>query len=144
MDGVRLSENCAIVLFLIDKYDETGTFGGKPGSPLRANLYKWCAICSPIDDSFSKKEEDIEKKKARWNKYNDIFTNGLGSNLYFGGNEFSAVDIVVGCTLQNIARFIKFTQPLQNYLSLLDSRDSFQKTFPKEPTTVDPFFTLWE
>jgi len=62
IEGVRISENCAIVLFLIDKYDEIGTFGGKPGSPLRANLYKWCAICSPIDDIF-KKEEDLEKKK---------------------------------------------------------------------------------
>eukprot|EP01124_Arcella_intermedia_P001893 TRINITY_DN11049_c0_g1_i1.p2 TRINITY_DN11049_c0_g1~~TRINITY_DN11049_c0_g1_i1.p2 ORF type:complete len:211 (+),score=50.35 TRINITY_DN11049_c0_g1_i1:38-634(+) len=134
--GVTISECCAIVLYILDTYDN-GKLGGKPGTVLRAHLYKWSSTCTAVDEFFQPGPADakvLEIMKKRWSKtFQALFMNGLGCGKYFVGNEFSGVDILVGYSLYNIYQFIPEEDmgPLKNYVEFISSKPHFKTTMIK-------------
>jgi len=141
---VTLFASSAICFYLLDKYDRNFKFGGAPGTPQRANVYKWGSyVSSSVDDVvvpiFLHKvlfPEQIRNRKIVEDntiKFEQelapVLRTAIKSTKYFGGDEFSAVDTLSGYILGLAlkAGILDKFPDLKQYTQLISERAFYKK-----------------
>lgn len=139
---VSLFESVAICFYLLDKYDNNFKFGGAPGSPQRANVYKWASyVSSSVDDIVIplylhkigfvpqiRNKRIVEENTFKFERdIAPVLKFGLKGQKYFGGDEFSAVDVIVGYILgiSNRAGILDKYPDLKEYAERVSQRDHY-------------------
>jgi len=113
--SLTLWDGCAISLYLLDALDRDGRLA--PRDPqYRAKLYQLCFYCSGTVDNLSASSSPIQRvmsdplcgeqpaivaqnQKAWKELCGPLLSEWLGEKTFMYGDEFSAVDVVVGCNL---------------------------------------------
>jgi len=136
-----LAESLAISLYILDKYDPHGKFGGLPGSHQRAHLYRLGAwsistletILVPIFVHKVLPNGDpliaAEKTKEFNEKVVPFLEKELKGKQFLYSNEFSAADVFVGYLLKGTekAGALEGYPWLKEYVDRVGARPLFAK-----------------
>ena len=127
-------EGSAIALFLTDKY-RTKRMGPAVGDPQRGEYLSWLAyrpgVMEPalLSRRFEIKHVYGAMGWAPADEVEEVLNRHLSSRKYFLGDEFSALDILLGGALHfmSMAKMIKATPVLIAYSARITDRLSFHK-----------------
>ena len=142
-DGDELIfETSAIALFLTDKYREK-KLGPAVGEPGRGEYLSWLAyrpgVMEPalICRRFEIKHVFGAMGWAPAEEVEEVLNAHLSSHHYFLGNEFSAVDILLGGGLNfmMMAKLVAETPVLEAYAARITDRPAFRKMMAESKPT---------
>lgn len=144
-DEIVMCESGAIVEYLLERYDEEGRLGPRPGEPGRPAFLQWLHFAEstafpPLGivvwltlyrQDADRNPELLADAKERAALGFDYIENELGDKPYLLGADFSAADVMMGFTLV-AARLLgvldEQRQPhVAAYLGRLMARPAFQK-----------------
>lgn len=132
-------ESSAIALYLTDKYRER-KMGPTAGEPGRGEYLSWLAyrpgVMEPalICRRFDIKHVDGAMGWAPAQEVEEVLNAHLSSRAYFLGDEFSALDILLGGGLNfmMMAKLVTETPALKAYTGRITSRPAFQRMMQRD------------
>jgi glutathione S-transferase len=132
--GETIFEGSAIALFLTDKY-RTNKLGPAVGEPKRGEYLSWLAyrpgVMEPaiLSRRFEIKHVYGAMGWAPAEEVEEVLNKHLGQRQYFLGDEFSALDILLGGGLHFLmmAKMIKETPVLKAYSARITDRPAYRK-----------------
>jgi glutathione S-transferase len=132
--GETIFEGSAIALFLTDKYP-TKKLGPRVGDPKRGEYLSWLAyrpgVMEPalLSRRFEIKHVYGAMGWAPADEVEELLNQHLASRKYFLGDEFSAVDIMLGGSLHFLmmAKMIEETAVLAAYSARVIDRPAYRK-----------------
>jgi len=137
-DGETLFESGAIALYLTDKY-RTVKLGPAAGEPKRGEYLSWLFYRPGVmEPAFMERRFNIQHVNgamgwARTEEVEEVVNNHVAKNRYFLGDEFSALDIMVGGGLYYMMLFkmTPETDVLKEYAARITDRPAFKKAMEK-------------
>ncbi len=132
--GETIFESGAVALFLTDKYRKV-PMGPGPADPKRGDYLSWLFYRPGVmEPAFMERRVGFEHVNgmmgwAKTEEVEEVLNNHLAKNKYFLGDEFSAVDIMVGGGLYYMMMFkmTPETDVLKEYSSRITARPAFKK-----------------
>ena len=133
-EGDTVFESSAIALYLTDKY-RTKKLGPAVGEPKRGEYLTWLAyrpgVMEPaiLSRRFEIKHVFGAMGWAPADEVEEVLNKHLASRQYFLGDEFSAVDILLGGGLRFLipAKMVKETPVLTAYSARICDRPAFRR-----------------
>jgi glutathione S-transferase len=137
-DGETIFESGAIALFLTDKYRKV-RMGPAPGEPKRGEYLSWLFYRPGVmEPAFMERRMGFQHVQgamgwAKTEEVEEVLNNHLSKNKYFLGDEFSALDIMVGGGLYYMMLFkmTPETDMLKEYTARITARPAFKKAMEK-------------
>jgi glutathione S-transferase len=132
-------ESSAIVLFLTDKYPAK-KMGPRVGEPHRGEYLSWLAYRPGImEPAILARRFDIKHVYGAmgWapaDEVEEVLNKHLASRQYFLGDNFSALDILLGGGLNFLllAKMVKETPALAAYAARITDRPAFRKMMERD------------
>lgn len=136
--GETVFESGAIALFLTDKYREV-KMGPAPGEPKRGEYLSWLFYRPGVlEPAFMERRFNIPHVHgamgwAKTEEVEEVINSHLAKNKYFLGDEFSALDIMVGGGLYYMMLFkmTPETDVLKEYTARITARPAFKRAMEK-------------
>jgi glutathione S-transferase len=133
-DDEMIFENSAITLYLTDKYPNK-KMGPLPGEPKRGEYLSWLAYRPGVMEPailcrrFDVKHVYGAMGWAPAEEVETVLNQHLKSRNYFLGDKFSAVDVLIGGSINFLmtAKMIKETPVLTAYAARITDRPAFRK-----------------
>jgi glutathione S-transferase len=133
-DNEMIFENSAITLYLTDKYPHK-KMGPLPGEPKRGEYLSWLAYRPGVMEPailcrrFDVKHVYGAMGWAPAEEVETVLNQHLKSRNYFLGDKFSAVDVLIGGSINFLmtAKMIKETPVLTAYAARITDRPAFRK-----------------
>jgi glutathione S-transferase len=133
-DGELVFEGSAIALYLTDKYRET-KMGPAVGDPKRGEYLSWLAyrpgVMEPalISKRFEIKHVFGAMGWAPAAEVEEVLNAHLAARKYFLGDEFSALDIMLGggINFMMMSKMVAETPTLKDYAARITDRPAFRK-----------------
>lgn len=133
-DDEMIFENSAITLYLTDKYPNK-KMGPLPGEPKRGEYLSWLAYRPGVMEPailcrrFDVKHVYGAMGWAPAEEVEAVLNQHLKSHNYFLGDKFSAVDVLIGGSINFLmtAKMIKETPVLTAYAARITDRPAFRK-----------------
>ncbi len=133
-DDEMIFENSAITLYLTDKYPNK-KMGPLPGEPKRGEYLSWLAYRPGVMEPailcrrFDVKHVYGAMGWAPAEEVEAVLNQHLESRNYFLGDKFSAVDVLIGGSINFLmtAKMIKETPALTAYAARITDRPAFRK-----------------
>ena len=133
-----LFESGAIALYLTDKYRDV-KMGPGPGDAKRGEYLSWLFYRPGVmEPAFMERRVGFEHVNgmmgwAKTEEVEEVLNNHLANNKYFLGDEFSALDIMVGGGLYFMMMFkmTPETDVLKEYASRITARPAFKRAMEK-------------
>jgi glutathione S-transferase len=143
IDGdLKLFESAAICAYLADKFPDK-RMAPPVGTPARGLYYQWmvysmATLEPPVIEMFlhtvmlpeaERSPTVVEAARKRFGEVAAVLEQALGSKPFFLGEQFTAVDVMIGSSLV-WGQFMGLTEGrpvLQDYVKRLSSRPAFQK-----------------
>jgi glutathione S-transferase len=137
-DGETVFESGAIALFLTDKY-RTMKMGPAAGDPKRGEYLSWLFYRPGVmEPAFMERRFNIPHVNgamgwAKTEEVEELLNDHLAKNRYFLGDEFSALDIMLGGGLYYMMLFkmTPETDVLKAYTARITSRPAFKTAMEK-------------
>ena len=137
--GETIFEGSAIALFLTDKH-RTKTLGPAVGEPKRGEYLSWLAyrpgVMEPaiLSRRFEIKHVYGAMGWAPADEVEEVLNKHLGQRQYFLGDQFSALDILLGGGLHFLmmAKMIKETPVLKAYSARITDRPAYRKMMERD------------
>ena len=138
-DGETVFESAAIALFLTDKYRKV-KMGPAAGEPKRGAYLSWLAYRAGVmEPAFMERRLEIKHIQGMmgWaapDEVEEILNAHLAKNRYFLGDEFSAVDVMLGGGLYFMMMFkmAKETDVLKEYAARIISRPAYKRATERD------------
>jgi glutathione S-transferase len=138
-DGETLFETSAIVLYLTDKYREPA-MGPRVGEPKRGEYLSWLAyrpgVMEPalLARRFEIKHVYGAMGWAPAEEVEEVLNRHLSSRNYFLGDEFSALDVLLGGGINflMLAKMIPETPVFKTYAARITDRPAFRKMMERD------------
>jgi glutathione S-transferase len=138
-DGDTVFESSAIALYLTDKY-RTAKMGPAAGEPKRAEYLSWLAyrpgIMEPalLSRRFGIQHVHGAMGWAPAEEVEEVVNAHLAARTYFLGDEFSALDILLGGGLHfmMMAKMVGETAVLKAYTARLTERPAFRRMMDRD------------
>lgn len=132
-------ESSAIALYLTDKYP-ANKLGPLPGQPLRGEYLSWLAyrpgVMEPgiISRRFDIKHVYGAMGWAPADEIEEVLNQHLANRKYFLGENFSALDILLGGGLHFLmpAKMVKETPTLRAYSDRITDRPAFKRMMERD------------
>lgn len=133
-DGRTIFESGAIALYLTDKFPDA-KMGPMPGDAKRGDYLSWLFYRPGVmEPAFMERRFNIPHVHGAmgWGtpeEVEQVINDHLSKNKYFLGDEFSAVDIMVGGGLYFMTQFKMMTETpvVKDYCSRITARPAFAK-----------------
>jgi glutathione S-transferase len=137
--GETIFEGSAIALFLTDKH-RTKTLGPAVGEPKRGEYLSWLAyrpgVMEPaiLSRRFEIKHVYGAMGWAPADEVEEVLNKHLGQRQYFLGDQFSALDILLGGGLHflMIAKMIQETPVLKAYSARITDRPAYRRMMERD------------
>ena len=137
-DGETIFESGAVALFLTDKYRKV-KLGPAAADPKRGEYLSWLFYRPGImEPAFMERRFNIQHVNgamgwAQTEEVEQVLNDHLAKNKYFLGDEFSALDIMLGGGLYYMMLFkmTPETDVLKEYTSRITARPAFKKAMEK-------------
>jgi len=138
-DGTTVFESSAIALYLTDLFPEA-KMGPRVGDPKRGEYLSWLAyrpgVMEPafIERRFAIKHVYGAMGWAPPEEVEEVVNAHLSRNKYFLGDEFSAVDVMLGGGLNLMIQFkmAAETPVLKDYCARITARPAFKKMMERD------------
>ncbi len=139
-DGLRIIESLAILDYLETKYPEVSLLPSNPETLAKVRMVQMVTCTElgyQVPPLILESEDSVKLAKAKRNikRVMSFFSELLGDELYFGGEQFTVGDIVAGNTVILIS---KLGFNLSNFSNVnawnqrLQAREVWQKTQPSQ------------
>lgn len=151
-DELVITESAAIITYLGDKYGD-GKLVPEAGSVLRARYDQWCyfamteleqPLWTMAKHQFAlppqqRIAEAIPTAQWEYQKALAYFSQGLASNAYILGEQFSGADILLCQTLQWATAFEQGMEAdnLQSYFNRVSQRPALKRAIDRERTAAE-------
>jgi len=138
-DGHRIFEGAAIALYLTDLFPEA-KMGPRVGDPKRGEYLSWLAYRPGVmEPAFTQKRFGGKHVYGTmgWapaEEVEEVLNAHLAMNKYFLGEEFSAVDVMLGGGLNFMMLFKMATETpvLKEYCARITERPAFKKMMERD------------
>lgn len=143
-DGVPVFETPAIALYLTDLFPDRG-LGPLVGDPLRGPYLSWLAYSTGVfEPALADALRKIEHKPGPfgWGSADevlDVLSRRLQAQPFLLGNDFSAVDIVLGGAIQYMMRIgaVPDLPPFSTYAERLADRPALHRALQRDGGPLD-------
>jgi glutathione S-transferase len=138
-DGETVFESAAIALFLTDKYRKV-KMGPTVGEPKRGEYLSWLAYRAGVmEPAFMERRLEIKHIQGMmgWaapDEVEEVLNAHLAKNRFFLGDEFSAVDVMLGGGLYFMMMFkmAKETDVLKEYAARITARPAYKRATERD------------
>ncbi|ANY16945.1 glutathione S-transferase family protein [Bordetella pseudohinzii] len=138
-DGVPVFETPAIALYLTDLFPDRG-LGPLAGDPLRGPYLSWLAYSTGVfEPAIADGVRKIENEPGPfgWASIDEVLTvlsHRLHAHPYLLGEAFSAVDVVLGGSIQYLTRVgaMPETEPFASYIERLADRPALHRALQRD------------
>jgi glutathione S-transferase len=138
-DGDTIFESGAIALFLTDKYRKV-RMGPAAGDPKRGEYLSWLFYRPGVmEPAFMERRLEFKHIQGMmgWaapDEVEEVLNDHLAKNKYFLGDEFSAVDVMLGGGLNFMLLFkmARETPVLREYCDRIISRPAFKRAMERD------------
>ncbi len=137
-DGFRVNESLAILDYLETKYPEISLLPSDPKTLAKVRMVQMVTcteLASPILPLILNPEDGLKitKAKRQIKRVLTFFSEILGDNAYFGGNQFTIADILAGNSIVLISKLgydLSIFPNIEAWNERLLNREVWQKTQP--------------
>ncbi|MDJ0743931.1 MAG: glutathione S-transferase family protein [Xenococcaceae cyanobacterium MO_167.B27] len=139
-DGLRIIESLAILDYLETKYPEVSLLPSNPETLAKVRMVQMVTcgeLVSQVPPLIIESEDSAKLAKAKRNikRVMSFFSELLGDDIYFGGEQFTVGDIVAGNAVISISKLgfdLSSFSNIDAWNQRLQAREVWQKTQPSQ------------